>query len=300
MSDEYSSIVLESIDEGVYFVDRERRITYWNKAAARITGYSQKQVIGTKCSDNLLRHVDNKGRELCLEGCPLEACMVDGRQRVAEVFLHHADGHRVPVLVRGIPVPANAGNPARCIEIFSDRSERMNLITELEERRKETLTDQLTGLGNRRYADLILGRAFGKRLPDDEPFGIFMIDIDHFKNVNDEYGHPNGDRVLRMVAWTLANAIRRIDLASRWGGEEFLVLAPGIEQKQLAEMGERMRVLISTCGLTLDDGRKLAATVSVGGAMARATDTAASIVARADERLYACKAAGRNRCDIGD
>jgi diguanylate cyclase (GGDEF)-like protein/PAS domain S-box-containing protein len=300
MHEEILSSVLESMDEGVYLVDRERRITYWNDAATRITGYSQKQVIGLKCSDNILRHIDSKGKELCVDGCPLEACMKDGRRRMMEVFLHHADGHRVPVLVRAIPIPADASNPSVCIEIFSDRSERSSLISELKERRKESLTDQLTGLGNRRYADSILDRAFVNRLPDEEPFGIFMIDIDHFKNINDEYGHQSGDRILRMVAWTLTNALRRIDSASRWGGEEFLVMAPGIEQNELVEMGERLRVLISSCWISLGDGRKVSVTVSVGGAMARATDTAASIITRADERLYMCKAAGRNRCDIGD
>ena len=77
-------------------------------------------------------------------------------------------------------------------------------------------------------------------------------------------------------------------------------MAPGIEQNELVEMGERLRVLISSCWISLGDGRKVSVTVSVGGAMARATDTAASIITRADERLYMCKAAGRNRCDIGD
>jgi PAS domain S-box/diguanylate cyclase (GGDEF) domain len=299
MREDFPSIVLESIDEGVYLVDRDRRIVYWNKAAELITGFLRSQVLGSKCSDNILRHVDGKGKELCDDGCPLAACMEDGRTRTAEVFLHHREGHRVPVSVRGIPIPSNASGEGACIEIFTDRTERSNLMLELDERRKESLTDPLTGLGNRRYAELCLGRAFAARSADDEPFGVLLIDIDHFKCVNDEHGHQNGDRVLRMVGRTLANAVRRIDLAARWGGEAFLILAPGVDQGQLFALSERVRVLISRGWVTLETASPVSVTVSSGGSMALPEDDAASILVRADKQLYASKAAGRDRCSIG-
>src|SRR6478672_12515562 len=83
--------VIDNLYDGVYFVDRDRVITYWNNGAERITGYKRKDVIGRSCRDNLLNHVTAAGVQLCLGRCPLAACMEDGIPKEAEVFLHHAD-----------------------------------------------------------------------------------------------------------------------------------------------------------------------------------------------------------------
>ena len=103
-----------------------------------------------------------------------------------------------------------------------------------------------------------------------------------------------------MIGWTLANAVRRNDAAARWGGEEFVVICPRLRMSVLAEVGERTRALIERSWISLEDGRKIISTVSIGGAMARRGDTLETLVARADERLYACKNAGRNCVEIGD
>ena len=96
--DFYKELV-DNLYDGVYFVDRDRRITYWNEGAERITGYSAPQVIGRRCRDTLLNHVTANGVLLCQDHYPLAAVMENGKPREAEVYLHHADGHRVPVMV---------------------------------------------------------------------------------------------------------------------------------------------------------------------------------------------------------
>ncbi len=292
--------VVESISEGVYFLDRDGLITYWNKGAERITGFSRQEVMGIKCSDNLLCHTDGTGKELCVDGCPLAACMEDSLPREAEVYLQHKKGHRVPVIVHAIPIHGEDSSAIGAIEIFSDRSERSGLLTELETLKKEVLTDVLTGLGNRRFAALSAESAFRELDAAGTEFGVLILDIDHFKLVNDEYGHAIGDRVLRMIGWTLANAVRRNDAAARWGGEEFVVICPRLRLSVLAEVAERTRRLIERSWISLEDGRKIVSTVSVGGAMARRDDSLETLVERADKRLYACKDAGRNRVEIGD
>jgi len=95
--------LLDQISDGVYFVTLDRRITYWNGGAERITGYGAHEVLGHRCSEGILRHVDDTGQQLCLHGCPLAAVMKDGRPREAHLYLHHKDGHRVPVTVRPRP-----------------------------------------------------------------------------------------------------------------------------------------------------------------------------------------------------
>jgi diguanylate cyclase (GGDEF)-like protein/PAS domain S-box-containing protein len=299
MNAEILSKVVESISEGVYFLDRGGLITFWNKGAERISGYSRDEVVGTKCSDNLLRHTDEKGKELCIDGCPMAATMEDCRPRDGEVFLHHKDGHRVPIVVHAIPIVEGGEKALGAIEIFSDRSERSSLLSELETLKKEVLTDPLTGLGNRRFAALSAESAIRELEAEGTEFGLLILDIDHFKRINDEYGHTIGDRVLRMIGWTLANAVRRNDAAARWGGEEFVVVCPRLRLPVLAEVAERTRSLIERSWIILSDGKKIFSTVSVGGAMARRGDTLETLVARADEHLYACKEAGRNKVEVG-
>jgi diguanylate cyclase (GGDEF)-like protein/PAS domain S-box-containing protein len=300
MGVDLSGIILDSISEGVYAVDLERRITSWNKGAERISGYSSEEVVGRNCSDGILGHVDGKGRALCQDGCPLAGSMADGLPREVNMFLRHRDGHRVPISAKTIPIIGPEGRPSGCVEIFSDRSDRSRLLSGLEALRKESLTDALTGLGNRRFADLSLERSFERLRRDRTTFGILLFDIDHFKTINDENGHSSGDRVLRMIGWTLANAVRRMDSAARWGGDEFIIVVPGVTLTVLAEIAERTRTLVERGEIILAGDKRVGVTVSMGGTMVRESDDAETLVSRADGRLYECKMAGRNRTNIGD
>src|SRR3954469_21301394 len=119
--DTFFKSVLDSIYDGVYFVDPERKITYWNKSAERLTGFVAEEVVGRYCYDNILLHLDCTGKELCTNGCPLQAVLRDGTPREAEVYLRHREGHRVPVAVRVAPLLCD--NRVRgAVEIFSDNT----------------------------------------------------------------------------------------------------------------------------------------------------------------------------------
>src|SRR5512141_1826872 len=145
--------IIDNLYDGVYFVDRDRVINYWNKGAERITGYSAAQTIGRSCRDNLLNHVTASGVQLCLNHCPLAGVMEDGREREVEVFLHHADGHRVPVLVRATALRDRAGQIIGAIETFSKNALVTDTRRRLMEMRRVAMTDPLTGIGNRRHLE---------------------------------------------------------------------------------------------------------------------------------------------------
>ncbi len=132
MDEAFYKSLLDSMADGVYFVDTDRRITSWNKAAERITGYTAREVLGRSCADNVLRHVDESGRELCVAGCPLAAVVQDGRMREARVYLHHKLGHRTPVDVRATAMRDAAGKIMGAVEIFHAASERLNILEEIE------------------------------------------------------------------------------------------------------------------------------------------------------------------------
>jgi diguanylate cyclase (GGDEF)-like protein/PAS domain S-box-containing protein len=297
MEDGFFRELLEILYDGVYYVDRHKRITYWNTAAEKITGYSRQEVMGRCCADNILRHIDAQGSELCLEGCPLSKTLSDGQVREVEVYLHHRNGQRVPVLLRVSPVRDADRHIVGAVEIFQDITRRQAVLKELEALKRDALIDPLTRVGNRKLGDMALQRCFEERRRYGVPFAILFLDIDHFKHFNDTYGHAVGDQVLEMVARTVANTLRSVDVVVRWGGEEFVVLLPNIDGQVLANVAERIRLFVCKSWISIDD-RPVGVSVSVGGTLAGDPDTAESLVDRADRAMYASKTAGRNRVTL--
>ncbi len=289
--------LVENMHDGIYFVDRERRITYWNKGAERITGYSAAEVVGKSCADNILVHVDAIGRQLCKGSCPLVAAMADGAPHQAEVYLHHKQGHRLPVWVRTSPLPVADGSFAGAVEIFTEISSRQALQAQVEELKKLALVDALTGLPNRRHLEAQLHSRLEELRRSGVGFGLLFMDIDHFKQFNDRYGHDVGDQVLTVVASTLSLSVRPFDIVCRWGGEEFAGIFPHTDAATLEAISERLRILVAHSRVSTGIG-VLTVTVSIGGTLAKAEDSAAALVKRADTLMYASKTGGRNRVTI--
>lgn len=293
-----SRTILDQLQDGVYLVDRSRKILYWNAGAEQISGYSAHDVVGTHCHDNVLNHVDGDGVVLCQTACPLAASIEDGRTREAEVFLHHKDGHRVPVLVRTAPIRGADGEVLGGVETFSENVVRTSMREEIEELKRMALNDPLTGLANRRYLDMALQTRRDELGRYGWSYGVLLLDIDHFKTFNDRYGHDMGDRVLTMVAKTLEANVRSSDLAGRWGGEEFLVVMRLVDAQAIERRAEELRSLIAASSLIVED-EPLSVTVSIGATLARAGETIEETLKRADALLYRSKDEGRNRISVG-
>lgn len=157
--------------------------------------------------------------------------------------------------------------------------------------------DDLTGLFNRRRFDEVLERQWHRARSDDVPLSLVFIDIDHFKRINDEHGHLVGDQVLRTVARLIQDGIRPVDLAARFGGEEFAVLMLGIKLAEAREIAERLRRDIAGHAVQNDAG-ELRMTISVGVAELLPEESIAQLLGTADEAMYAAKNAGRNRVAV--
>lgn len=290
--------VLDHVGDGVYFVDRNRRITYWNQGAERISGFSAGEVVGRCCNDNLLNHVDGTGCQLCLDGCPLTATIRSGCPSEAQVFLRHRAGHRVPVLVRVAPIRDATGAVTGAVESFADISSELASKRKLATLQREVLTDPLTQLGNRHLFDSRAETCI-RELSLGIPCGAIFLDLDHFKRVNDAWGHGIGDLMLQMVARTIQGNVRSEDAVVRYGGEEFVVLMQAVNRTQLDQKARMLRALIERSVMQVPDG-ELRITVSVGATMARAVDTVESWLSRADQGLYQSKDRGRNRVTVID
>lgn len=163
-----------------------------------------------------------------------------------------------------------------------------------------SLKDPLTGLANRRHFHAVLERAIDVVARSGEPALLLMVDIDHFKNINDTHGHVAGDRVLQSVAKCLAGCIRPMDTVARYGGEEFAVVLPNCLVSVGQAVAERIRQTIESLTIMVGPGACVSATISIGGAYAPewVRSTAALWIERADNLLYRAKSEGRNRVFI--
>ena len=289
--------LLDIMFEGIYFVDNKRKITFWNKSAEQITGFAAEEVVGKYCYDNILKHVDSFGNQLCMGGCPLHKTLETADVNKATVFLHHKLGHRVPVNIKTIPLYDN-GVIVGAAEVFQDVSGKSVLKEQLEKYKNLALIDQLTLLPNRRFTEIHIEHAFKDYSDFKMPFAIAFLDIDHFKYINDNYGHTVGDDMLKMLSQTYMNNVKSSDFVGRWGGEEFIAIFTNCDVQSLWELIERIRILVENSSFTVD-GNEVKATISIGATMVKPEDNFESIVKRADGLMYLSKENGRNRCTIG-
>jgi two-component system cell cycle response regulator len=171
-----------------------------------------------------------------------------------------------------------------------------DLRNRLRESVELSVTDPLTGLYNRRYLDAHLHTLAREAASNGRPLSLLLADIDHFKSVNDSFGHDAGDRVLKQVADRLRRHTRAADLACRLGGEEFVIVMPDATRDGAFRMGERLRASIAGEPFGIDGGTQINVTTSVGIATFDGRDdTLETLLKRADDALYAAKREGRNK-----
>lgn len=285
--------ILNGVRDGVYFVDKDRTILFWNKAAERITGYKKEDVEGSHCYKKILEHIDETGKNLCMDGCPLSGTMSDGEVREANVYLKHKDGYRVPVSLYCMPV-YEAGKIVGAVESFTDMSPYNVILGNNNELVKQAYTDPLTNLPNRRYLEKHLEAVMLKNKQLNIPVGVACLDVDFFKKVNDNYGHDIGDEILKLISTVFMKSVRNNDIISRSGGEEFTGVFEGINEVALKNLLERIRILIKKSNIVVN-GERLSVTISIGGAMLDDEDDIESIIKRADKALYEAKDSGRNK-----
>jgi diguanylate cyclase (GGDEF)-like protein len=194
-------------------------------------------------------------------------------------------------------------HPAELLARVETHLRLLRLRRELREKNaileKLSTTDELTGLRNRRYVDEVLALEALRATRYGTALSILMIDVDHFKRVNDAHGHPVGDAVLRRIAGVIERMLRRTDVAGRYGGEELLVVLPQNDCDGALVMAERWRASVEHAEFRAADGRAIRAQISIGVAaytknLARADD----LIAAADKALYSAKQNGRNRVEL--
>ncbi len=301
-TDGFWKTVLDHVHDGVYVTDTERRIVYWNPGAERVTGFPGDRIIGTRCSDDILNHTNDAGDNLCEADCPLAKTLTDGEPREASIYLKHASGHRVPVHVRTVALRDGDNRITGAVETFSDNSRTLVAQRRASDLERAALQDPLTGVGNRHLGESRVISALSESWGLGVDTGVLMVDVDDLKAINDAWGHPIGDQALKIVADTIRLAIRETDLVCRWGGDEFLVLLPGLDARALPRVAQKLTALVRAAGLRAENARtgnaQVALAISTGATMTRPDDTPESLLKRVDALLYQSKAAGGGRASV--
>ncbi|MET4391246.1 diguanylate cyclase (GGDEF)-like protein/PAS domain S-box-containing protein [Bradyrhizobium sp. F1.4.3] len=286
-------LLAEGSSDMVTRIGLDERLRYVSPSSNRVVGWRANQLIGTPALAGI--HP---------EDLPQVQAIVDAMKRgdkdEARVTYRNVHRQKSEVWLESTMrvTRKDNGNVDGVVAISRDITEQKELETRLE---TLAIEDSLTGLANRRHFDERLNEEWARAYRDRSNLGLLMIDVDHFKAYNDEYGHPAGDACLRVVAKIIAAEMQRVgDLAARYGGEEFAMLLPNTDAAGCARIGERIRSAVHDAGLVHASSPAAACvTVSVGGAACRPaferTAGAGSLVEAADRALYAAKDAGRDR-----
>jgi diguanylate cyclase (GGDEF)-like protein/PAS domain S-box-containing protein len=288
--------ILFNIQDGVYFVDVKRRITYWNKGAETITGFNSDEIIGKSCCDRILIYVDETNQGLCEIGCPLAGTIKNGQDREVDAFFHHKSGYRVPTQLKTSLIRDSEGKITGAVEVFNDNSKNYENVEMIKKLKEDSLIDMLTGIANRKYIEQKISENLNELDRYKKKFGLLFIDIDHFKEINDNFGHDIGDEILKVVTKTLFKNIRSFDTVGRWGGEEFIVLIQNTEIDLLEKTANKLRFLVEASSYYHHDSNKyIGVTISIGATISRIEDKLKDIIARGDSLMYHSKKMGRNK-----
>lgn len=288
-----NALLLNSAGEGIFGVNMAGQCTFINPAALTMLDYHESEMLGQDLPALVhYQHLD--GTPCPTSDCPILQTLRDGIARRVEDSFFRKNGERFPVQLSVTPM-IEAGRHLGAEVVFQDISQRKQMEAELQ---RLATTDWLTGLANRRHfvraVEMELARI--KRFAGTQA-ALLMLDLDHFKQVNDTYGHAAGDVVLQAFADCLGEPLRKTDFAGRLGGEEFALLLPGTSLEHALILAERVRQRVCDREIILDE-RSLHATVSIGVSTLCATDASPDdVLARADAALYAAKNAGRNRVE---
>ncbi len=273
---------------GMALVSLEGRFLRANDALCRILGYPQAELQQKTFHD--ITHPDDLETSLAL----MRELLAGSRDSYQlEKRCLHQDGHVVWILLNGSAVRDASGKVLYFVAQIQDITERRALLDKLE---FQASKDYLTGLSNRRHflergeAELAHVQRYGHAL------SLFMLDIDHFKNINDTYGHKAGDIVLQKLSQVLQDTLRNVDIIGRIGGEEFVVLLPETDLEQALEVAERLREIVAAAPVIREAGLPLHFTVSIGVVTLKQKDVNLDMLLnQADRALYEAKSTGRNR-----
>jgi diguanylate cyclase (GGDEF)-like protein/hemerythrin-like metal-binding protein/PAS domain S-box-containing protein len=282
--------LITALGEGVYGVDANGNCTFANPAAQTMLGFHEQELLGQDQHSMFHDHRED-GSHYPSEECPISLTLRDGLERTSEDWFWRKDGSGFPVVMTCAPL-GKAGNREGVVVVFRDISEQRELHRKLQ---VEATTDPLTGIANRRLFMQQMATELARFKRFGEMASVIMIDIDHFKLVNDNHGHATGDLVLKHLTELAKESLRTADSIGRLGGEEFGIMLTVTDAMEASSFAERLRQKIGDTPAKAQ-GEEISITISCGVTVFDyADETPDEVLERADEALYLAKNGGRDR-----
>jgi len=255
--------LLDNLYEGVYYVDRDRKIKFWSKGAEIITGYKSTEILGKQCSDKFLSHTSLEGVSFCRSSCLMRNTIATGSYNKAEAYLRHKDGHDVRVSLRISPMFDSKGKVVGATHIFTNNELYLSSRPDEIKRNLVLYYDDLTKLPSRYNTELILKTKIEEFRRYHWHFATYLIEIDDFEKLRKSYSKDEVNGFTVQFSDLIKKDIRPFDIVGRWAENQFLVIMVNVDKKAMLMLGERMRKLIeetpfkvneTTDNLTLSQG----------------------------------------------
>lgn len=283
--------VLENLPVGVYLVDHERRILFWNTGAARISGYLRHEVVGRFCYSDILSYCDESDSLLCASACPLTGTLMEGKPRMIEAFLRHKQGYRIPVRVWVCPIQDLRGTPIGAAELFEEKESVQDSSCNAAEFALCGCVNPATQLPTLACMKTFLQAGLALLAEHHLPMGVLGIQINRFEHFKETYGQHADDAMAHVLAHTLKNTLRPADILGHWQDHRFLAIIANCDETTLRAEVERLSRMAQM--LTIKWwGDQLSVTVSIGGSLAQVGESFESLLRRVEELMLAAQREG--------
>ena len=287
--------VVETAYDGIITIDQHQTIMMMNDAARDIFGVNDAAVVGM----SLTKYIPQRFRDKhagYVDAFRLSPVKVRPMQSRSPIYGLREDGSEIQIEVTISKIAVDGGTEMTAL--VRDVSERTKLIEQL---KQAATQDPLTGVFNRRHGDAVLYSEVHRCQRHGHALTLIMLDLDHFKSINDTYGHACGDHVLKSVVDTISGSLRDADIVCRWGGEEFLVMLPETPLMDAKNWAERVRESVAALEISGYGEQPIRVSISCGlAALARTDARPESLLKRADDAMYRAKENGRNQVYVAD
>ncbi|MES2259881.1 MAG: diguanylate cyclase [Pseudomonadota bacterium] len=293
------SRLLDDALDAVMIIDETSRIRYLNGAMEGLCGYASGELLGQPLEGLLPEALNAHHRDYILDYIRgSKASTVLGQVRAFAI--RHRCNEMIPIEMKALDLGVVDGARyfgAFMLDLRPRRAMEENNASLMAQLERQALSDTLTQLPNRRAFEQEAVQVMARAVRHAGPVSVGIADVDHFKKVNDQYGHASGDLVLRAVAHAIRDTARTTDMVARLGGEEFGLLLPQATLEQAAQVAERIRCTVAALRLRAEDGRELRVTISIGLAALPAGTRLDGALSNADKALYRAKHNGRDRVE---
>ncbi|MEM9354385.1 MAG: diguanylate cyclase [Planctomycetota bacterium] len=289
----FDQVLVDSLRDGVVFVDNESRITMWSVGAERLTGIPRDAAVGKAFLPELLGMKNELRRPITESACPLRRSIESGSRLSQKVIIRERPGNDTEIQLTVTPVPGKDGAPLGATLLLEDLQQLASLEQQCDQLNTEVTQDPMTKVANRGEFDRMLALFIESHQQSRLPCSLIMTDIDRFKSINDTFGHQAGDEAIITLAKLLKANCRSGDLVARYGGEEFAVLCADCGTADAARRAEDMRVRLSEIEHDCLGGKQI--TASFGVTEVQPGDTPETMLRRSDRALLMAKEQGRNQ-----